>query len=206
MSEDVQEFWNQRFGRDEYVYGTSPNTFLESSAQFFPASGKVLCIAEGEGRNALFLCQQGHTVNAVDLSTEGKAKAERLAQQHGVSLEYAICDLNDFDYGENQWNAIVSIFAHVDSASRKNIYHKAIASLKPGGIFLLESYHPRQLEYGTGGPKDVDMLVTLEDLRTHFQGLEVLHEAELERDVTEGSFHTGNAYVTQLIVRKTASS
>ncbi|QDU76127.1 tellurite resistance protein TehB [Bremerella volcania] len=202
MSEDVQEFWNERFGRDEYIYGTAPNTFLKASIQHFPKNAKILCIAEGEGRNALFLCQQGHEVHAVDLSTEGKAKAERLAAEHGVTLQYTLGDLNDYDYGENRWDAIVSIFAHVDSASRKNIYQKAIASLKEGGIFLLESYHPRQLEYGTGGPKDVDMLVTLEDLRGHFQGLPPLHEAERERDVTEGSFHTGNAYVTQFIARK----
>lgn len=202
MSEDVQQFWNERFGREEYVYGTSANTFLEASVHHFPSNAKVLCIAEGEGRNALFLGQQGHQVHAVDLSTEGKSKAERLAAEHSVSLEYTICDLNEFDCGENCWDAIVSIFAHVDSASRTNIYQKAIASLKQGGIFLLESYHPKQLEYGTGGPKDVDMLVTLEDLRPLFAGMKIVHEAELERDVTEGSFHTGNAYVTQLIARK----
>jgi len=202
MSKEVKQFWNERFGRDEYIYGTSPNTFLTSSLHHFPSGGKVLCIAEGEGRNALFLSKQGHPVHAVDLSTEGKTKAERLAEENGVSLEYTICDLNDFDYGENRWDAIVSIFAHVDSGSRANIYPKAITSLKPGGIFLLESYHPRQLEYGTGGPRDVNMLVTLEDLRSLFPGMTILHEAELERDVTEGSFHTGNAYVTQWIVRK----
>lgn len=202
MSEDVQEFWNSRFGRDEYIYGTTPNTFLASSLHHFPPQAKVLCLAEGEGRNALLLAQQGYEVHAVDLSTEGKAKAERLAAEHHVPLTYEICDLNDYDYGANRWDAIVSIFAHVDAASRAHIYPQAIASLKEGGIFLLESYHPRQLEYGTGGPKDVDMLVTLEDLRDQFAGLQVLHEAELERDVTEGTFHTGNAFVTQLIVRK----
>lgn len=202
MSEEVQEFWNSRFGREEYIYGTTPNTFLASSIHHFPPQAKVLCLAEGEGRNALLLCQQGCDVHAVDLSIEGKAKAERLAAEHNARLTYEICDLNNYDYGENRWDAIVSIFAHIDSASRANIYPKAIASLKEGGIFVLESYHPRQLEYGTGGPKDVDMLVTLDDLRAQLGSLQVLHEAELERDVTEGSFHTGNAYVTQLIVRK----
>ncbi|MEW4561778.1 class I SAM-dependent methyltransferase [Bremerella sp. JC770] len=202
MSEEVKQFWNERFGREEYIYGTAPNTFLEQSVHTFPSGGNVLCIAEGEGRNALFLGKQGHQVHAVDLSIEGKAKAERLAQENGVSLQYTICDLNDFEYGENRWDAIVSIFAHVDSASRANIYPKAIASLKEGGVFLLESYHPKQLEYGTGGPKDVNMLVTLEDLRPLFPGMTIVHEAELERDVTEGSFHTGNAYVTQWIAQK----
>ncbi|MBA2113880.1 class I SAM-dependent methyltransferase [Bremerella alba] len=205
MSEEVQAFWNQRFGRDEYVYGTSPNTFLKESIHHFPSGGNVLCLAEGEGRNALLLGQQGYQVHAVDLSTEGKSKAERLAAEHNTSLQYTICDLNDFDYGENRWDAIVSIFAHVDSVSRKNIYQKAMASLTEGGIFLLESYHPQQLQYGTGGPKDVDMLVTLEDLRPHFEGSKVLHEAELERDVSEGIFHTGNAYVTQWIVQKSST-
>ena len=127
--------------------------------------------------------------------------AERLAAEHGVTLTYTISDLNEFDYGENRYDAIVAIFAHVDAPSRTTIYRKAIASLRAGGIFLLESYHPRQLEYGTGGPKEIDKLVTLEDLRPHFDGLKIEHEAELERDVTEGTFHTGNAYVTQLIMR-----
>ncbi len=201
MSEDIQQFWNERFGREEYIYGTAPNTFLAASLPYFPPQANVLCLADGEGRNGVMLARQGFNVHAVDLSTAGKAKAERLAAEHGVTLTYTISDLNDFDYGENRWDAIVAIFAHVDAASRANIYQKAVASLKAGGIFLLESYHPRQLEYGTGGPKEIDKLVTLQDLRPHFEGLKVEHEAELERDVSEGSFHTGAAYVTQLIVR-----
>ncbi len=202
---DVQNFWNERFGQEQYIYGTQPNTFLAESTQHITPGGRVLCIAEGEGRNALFLLQQGFDVSAVDLSTEGKKKAEKLAEDHGFSLPYTICDLNEFDFGTNRWDAVVSIFAHIDSASRKNVYPKVWNSLKEKGVFLLESYHPKQLEYGTGGPKDEDCLISLEKLQPHFAGTESLHAAELERDVTEGTYHTGHAYVTQLICRKSTS-
>ncbi|GAA4437433.1 class I SAM-dependent methyltransferase [Bremerella cremea] len=201
---DTQSFWNERFGQSEYIYGKEPNAFLKASAFYFPPSGKVLCLAEGEGRNGLFLAQEGHQVSAVDLSTEGKRKAEQLAAENNVTIDYTISDLNDFDYGVERWDAIVSIFAHIDSASRRSIYPRLVEALKPGGVFLLEAYHPRQLEYGTGGPKDVDMLVTLESLRLCFQGMQIPHQAELERNVMEGTFHTGNAYVTQFVASKPA--
>lgn len=199
---DVRSFWDERFGQSEYIYGTEPNSFLKASEFQLPPSGRVLCLCEGEGRNAVFLARQGHQVTGVDVSTEGKKKAERLAEQNDVSIDYVLSDLCQFDFGDAKWDAIVSISAHLPSAVRADVYPKVFTSLKPGGVILLESYHPRQLEYGTGGPKDVDMLLTLELLRAHFPNLEVQHEVELEREVTEGTYHTGNAFVTQFIGRK----
>ncbi|WP_233216224.1 class I SAM-dependent methyltransferase [Blastopirellula marina] len=197
-----QEFWDERYGQSEYIYGTEPNSFLTASEFQLPPSGRVLCLCEGEGRNAVFLARQGHLVTGVDVSREGKKKAERLANEQGVSIEYHLSDLCAFDFGVAQWDAIISISAHLPSPVQADVYPRVFAALKPGGILLLESYHPRQIEYGTGGPKDVDMLMTLETLHRHFPTLEVQHEAELEREVTEGTFHTGNAFVTQFIGRK----
>lgn len=201
---DVRSFWDERFGQSEYIYGTQPNSFLQASEFHLPPSGRVLCLCEGEGRNAVFLAQQGHQVTGVDVSREGKKKAERLAEEQGVSIEYYLSDLCAFEFGDAQWDAVVSISAHLPSQVREEVYPKVFAALKPSGVFFLEAYHSRQLEYGTGGPKDVDMLMTLEILHSHFPTLDVQHEAELEREVTEGTFHTGNAFVTQFIGRKRA--
>ncbi|RCS54292.1 class I SAM-dependent methyltransferase [Bremerella cremea] len=199
---DVQSFWDERFGQSEYVYGTEPNSFLAESIHYLPPSGRVLCLCEGEGRNAVFLARLGYQVSGVDVSAEGKKKAERLAEQQGVSIEYHLADLSKFDFGQQRWDAVISISAHLPSTVQADIYPQVFNALKENGVFLLESYHPKQLAYGTGGPKDVDMLMTLEIIRNHFPDLEVLHAAELEREVTEGTFHTGNAYVTQFIGRK----
>lgn len=199
---DPQSFWDERFGQPQYIYGTEPNSFLQDSLAKLPSTGSILCVCEGEGRNAVFLAKQGFHVTAVDVSPEGKKKAEQLAAKENVEIEYLLSDLNDFDFGENQWDAVISISAHLPSATRANVYPKIFTAIKPGGILLLESYHPNQLQYGTGGPKDVDMLLTLELLGQHFPNLEAIHTAELEREVTEGTYHTGNAYVTQFIGRK----
>ncbi|MCA9401103.1 MAG: class I SAM-dependent methyltransferase [Candidatus Omnitrophica bacterium] len=199
------QFWNERFSQDEYVYGTSPNTFLVSSMKYFPQSGQVLSLAEGEGRNAVYLSLQGYDVRAVDQSSAGQVKAQRLAQKHSVEVEYILSDLNTFDFGEEQWDAVISIFAHPEPAIRNHVFKKTIRGLKPGGIFLLESYHPKQLEYGTGGPKEASRLVAIEHLNVFFPHGRVLHQAELERDVREGACHFGDAYVTQFIWEKGAS-
>lgn len=142
-----EKFWNERYSQPEYIYGTDPNTFLQSSISHFPKTGRVLCLAEGEGRNALFLSQQGYEVCAVDLSVSGKEKAEKLALEHGVSIEYVVANVNDYDFGEDRWDVIVSISAHTDPVTRKRVYHKTLKALKENGIFILESYHPKQLQY-----------------------------------------------------------
>jgi SAM-dependent methyltransferase len=196
------QFWNERYGQEAYAYGTEPNSFLKSSLHHFPKTGRVLCLAEGEGRNALFLAKQGYAVCAVDMSSAGKEKAAKLASDHGVSFDYIVSNLSDYDFGENKWDMIVSISAHTDPATRKGVYQKSLKALKKGGIFILESYHPKQLQYGTGGPKDIEWLVSLDDLFSHFPKEQVIHQAELERDVNEGAFHTGKAFVTQFIWRK----
>ncbi|MCB1680908.1 MAG: class I SAM-dependent methyltransferase [Rhodospirillales bacterium] len=199
-----REFWDERFGAQGYAYGTEPNVFLEESVSFIPSSGQVLCIAEGEGRNAVFLAKNGFDVSAVDISHAGKRKTETLASENGVQVSYTISDLDDFDLGAGAWDAIVSIFGYIgpNAEARKFVYQRIQKGLKPGGIFIVEAYHPRQLEYGTGGPKDIDFLPALEEFKKAFEASGFLHGAEREREVFEGEFHTGASYVTQVVWKK----
>ncbi|MBN2689113.1 MAG: class I SAM-dependent methyltransferase [Gammaproteobacteria bacterium] len=196
--------WNERYSGEHYVYGTEPNRFLSSVAHLLKPRSNVLCLAEGEGRNSVFLAKQGHHVSAFDISTTGREKAQRLAKENNVFVQYEICDVNDYQFGYEKWDAIISIFAHTSSDIRDKVLPKIAKALKGGGFFILEAFHPNQVEhkYNTGGPKDVDWLVSLEELCDFFVGFEIIHAKEIERAVTEGLFHSGKAYVTQFVCRK----
>lgn len=199
------DFWDQRYGQaDGYVFGTEPNDFLRAVADRIP-SGPVLCLAEGEGRNAVFLAQRSHAVTAVDLSATGLAKARELAAQRGVSVATEVADLSTYAIAPGAWSGIVAIFMHLPPALRRDVLARASTGLRPGGVFVLEAYTPAQLAFGTGGPKDAALLPTLEQLRAELPGLEFLHGAELERDVIEGGGHTGRAAVVQVVARRPAA-
>ena len=192
------DFWNHVYGSDDHAYGTTPNDFVREHAARIPP-GPVLCLAEGEGRNAVFLAQRGHAVTAVDLSPVGLAKAERLAEERQVALETVCADLATYQPPVGHFAGVVAIFAHVPPAVRGPMYARAIAALRPGGVMLVEVYAPRQLERGTGGPKDPAMLVDLDTLRGELRGLTLELAQEVERDVVEGRLHTGRAVTLQLI-------
>jgi SAM-dependent methyltransferase len=193
--------WDERYSGEEYAYGTKANEFLEASVSYIPA-GAVLSLAEGEGRNAVFLAQKGYSVTAVDASLVGLNKARKLAEEHGVVVEFIHADLADYDLGENKWEGIVSIFCPLPSLLRKQLYKKVEAGLKRNGVFLLEAYTPGQLKHGTGGGNSVDVMQTKESLRLELPGLKFKHLIELERDVVEGSYHTGIGAVVQAIASK----
>lgn len=196
-------FWDERFGSvgDGFVYGTEPNEFLASVAERIPA-GPVLCLAEGEGRNAVHLARCGHPVTAVDQSQAGLAKARALAATHAVSLTTVLADLDHFVIQPEAWSGIVAIFMHLPSRMRARVLARAVAGLRPGGVFILECYTPAQLAFSTGGPRDPDLLLTLGDLRTELAGLEFLHASELERNIVEGTGHTGRGAVVQVLARR----
>ena len=193
--------WDERYSSEDYVYGTKPNEFLASVADRIP-KGRVLCMAEGEGRNGVFLAEQGYQVTAVDSSRVGMEKARRLARQRKVEIETIVSDLAHFEITENSWDGIVSIFCHVPPAIRKPLHRKVVAGLKSGGVLVLEAYRPKQLEYGTGGPPVAELTMTLEGLKQELDGLEFRHGAEIDRDVTEGLYHTGVGAVVQVIAVK----
>ncbi|WP_432719918.1 class I SAM-dependent methyltransferase [Jeongeupia wiesaeckerbachi] len=195
--------WDERYNTPEYAYGTAPNGFLAENYKAIP-KGKVLSLAEGEGRNAVFLAKQGYSVTAVDASRVGLNKARKLAEDNGVEIELIHADLADFDLGDEQWDGIVSIFFPLPSALRKELHTKIIAGLKPGGVFLVEAYTPEQLKHGTGGGKSADTMTSKASLLLELDGLVFDHLLELERDVVEGIYHTGLGAVVQAIASKKA--
>lgn len=194
--------WNERYSAPEYIYGTEPNDFLREQVSALPPGGRLLCLAEGEGRNAVFLAGQGFAVTAVDLSEVGLAKAAALATQRGVQIDIVHADLAAFDLGQERWDGIISIFCHLPSAVRQPLYARLAAALRPGGVLLLESYTPRQLAFGTGGPRDVDMLIDVDTLSRELPGLHFDLLQEVEREIVEGTFHTGMAAVVQAVAHK----
>ncbi len=193
--------WDERYSADEYVYGTEPNEFLAAEFGNIP-KGKILSIAEGEGRNAVFLAKQGYEVTAVDGSAVGLKKAKALADANGVAIEFIHADLAEFDLGEEKWDGIVSIFVPLPSAVRQQLYSKLEKALKPNRVFLVEAYRPDQIKYGTGGGSSADTMQTKETLTRELPGLSFSHLVELDREVIEGSLHTGIGAVVQGIGKK----
>lgn len=193
--------WDERYSEPGFAYGDKPNEFLVSVASNIPA-GPVLCLAEGQGRNAVFLAGLGYYVVAVDQSAVGLAKARQLAESRGVIIETMQTDLAQFVIEPGEWSGIVSISCHLPSAIRLPLHKAVVRGLRPDGVFILEAYTPAQIGRGTGGPKDPDMLASLATLSVELTGLEFSHAVEVERDVREGKYHTGRAAVVQVIGRR----
>ena len=194
--------WNERYTVDEYIYGTEPNSFLVEHAEML--RGPVLSLAEGEGRNAVFLASLGLKVHGVDGSDVGLAKAQALARSNGVEIQTEVADLGMFEPEANHYGSVVSISAHLPSAVREKLYPLVERCLRPGGLILLEAYSENQLARDTGGPKDSDMLMTRAKIEREFPNCEPILLRELEREVCEGTYHTGVASVVQFIGRKKA--
>jgi SAM-dependent methyltransferase len=195
--------WDERYAQPGFAYGTEPNDFLKASAErYLPARGEVLCLAEGEGRNAVFLARLGFRVTGVDASAVGLAKAQKLAAQHGAEIETIVSDLGAFDLGVERWDGIVSIWCHTPPALRARLHRAVVGALRPGGVLLLESYTPDQLTYKTGGPPNADLTMTLAAVREELAGLELLHAEEKLREVHEGKYHDGPSAVLQVVARK----
>lgn len=191
--------WDERYSEPGYAYGTEPNGFLKDQAAAIPEGGRVLCLAEGEGRNAVFLAGLGYRVTAVDSSRVGLAKAKALAGERGLEIETEVADLSDFDIEPGAWQGIVSIFAHMPPPMRQRLHPLCVAGLSPGGVMLLEAYRPEQLELRTGGPSVAELMYTLPMLRGDFASLELKIARELERDVVEGRLHKGRGAVVQVL-------
>lgn len=196
--------WDARYAEPGWAFGTEPNDFLREHAHELPAGSRVLCLAEGEGRNAVWLAQQGFEVTGIDIASVGLEKAQRLATERGVKLVTQVADLATFEFGDSAWGGIVSIFAHVPPDVRRRVHAQVLRALEPGGVLLLEAYRPQQLERGTGGPPDDARMLDLERLRPELGSLEWRLAREVERDVIEGRYHTGRASTVQLVARRPA--
>lgn len=201
-----KDFWNERYKEEEFAYGEEPNDFLREVAGHIPKSGKVLCLAEGQGRNAVWLAQEGHDVLAVDQAEAGLERARELAQRRGVTISTQAADLFEWKPPEEAFDAVVAIFAHLPAPKRAQMHLWAAQALKPGGVAIVELYSPRQLEYKTGGPPVIELLVEPEDLRREFESLEIMHLKERVRDIQEGAYHRGKSAVVQLLAKRANES
>ena len=195
--------WDERYAGDEYVYGTSPNLWLVAQSRRLPRRARVLALGEGEGRNAVWLAQEGHDVHAVDGSGVGLAKARRLAETRGVHIETTVADLAVHLPAPGAYDAVVLVFVHLPPDARAAMHRAAEEALSPGGLVLLEAFTPRQLQHGTGGPRDAAMLYEPAALRSDFARVswDVLEEVEVDLD--EGALHRGRAAVVRGVGRRT---
>jgi len=190
--------WDERYAQEGWAFGTEPNDFLLDQAHRIP-EGRVLCLGEGEGRNSVFLAELGYEVVGVDRSQVGLDKAQALAQERGVFVETVVSSIEDFELTEGEWEGIVSIFFHLPPDLRRKVHKNAVLGLAPGGVLILEAYTPRQLTLGTGGPPDVERLLTLEILSEELVGLEPVVTQEIEREIQEGQMHRGLGSVVQYV-------
>ena len=193
--------WNQRYSSKTYAYGTKANDFLVSMYDRLP-TGKILCLAEGEGRNAVWLAEQGNEVTAVDTSDIGLQKARKLAKARDVVITTVHADLADYDIGTQQWDAIISIFCHLPPDLRQDVHRRCVKGLRDNGMILLEAYTPLQLEYKTGGPPIAEMMMDMRSLSSELIGLEFLCLQECVREIHEGEYHNGTGAVVQALANK----
>ncbi|MED1559134.1 class I SAM-dependent methyltransferase [Bacillus paramycoides] len=198
----MNNFWDDRFKSDEYFYGEEPNTFIQEQAFRLANHNKVIAFAEGEGRNAVFLTRQGHEVIAIDYSEGGLEKTKKLAVKHNVKVHTKKVDLLADSLPANEFDAAIMVFGHFHTDNQRMILNKMIHTIKPGGLIMIEVYSKQQLNYGTGGPKDIDMLYDSIDILTWCEGHEVIHFFNGEQERIEGKGHTGLAHVIQVVIRK----
>ncbi|MBZ5875759.1 MULTISPECIES: class I SAM-dependent methyltransferase [Chromohalobacter] len=196
--------WDERYDATDYAYGDQPNQFLTQAIEKIATQhqGKALCLAEGEGRNAVFLASLGYEVVAMDQSAVGLEKANRLAADRQVDIVTRQADLNDYEPEPNTFDLITMIWAHTPKPVRLKSYEIVKKGLKRGGYFILEGYLPSQSTRNTGGPSDPEFMFTLGELRTHFTDFNIIIGRELTRNVTEGIYHTGSGDVVQLLALK----
>lgn len=191
--------WDERYKEAGYFYGTEPNDFLKENFYNMTKNGNVLCIADGEGRNSVFLAGLGYKVTALDISEYGLEKAKKLAIEKQTSLATVCADINQYVLEDGYWDGIVVIFAHLPKAERLGMYNKIYAALKPGGCILMEVYSPDQLQFGTGGPKTEDLLPSLDEIKKAFSRFNLVRLKDVRREIHEGKGHTGLSATVQLI-------
>ena len=197
--------WDERYSEAEYVFGTEPNDFLKEVSSSVPVGGRVLCLAEGEGRNAVFLAEQGYEVTAMDLSKVGLDKAIKLAEARGVTILTQVADLAEYQFEDGQWDAIVSIWAHMPSQVRQYVHAQIASALKPNGVFIVEAYTKDQLKMdAVGGPSATqqERFGSLTQLRVELSDLTEVVGKETRRMISEGKRHQGLSAVVQFVGRK----
>lgn len=201
--DNPRDAWDARYRSEEYIFGTSPNLFLASQEKHLTAGRRVLAVADGEGRNGVWLAQRGCKVCAVDISPVAVDKAKKLALDRTVDIEFVIADLMEWDWPDAAFDAVVCIFIQFASPKmRKKLFEGFWRTLRPGGIVIMEGYGVKQLQYTSGGPKELENLYTPQILRDAFAGWEMLLLHEYEAVLDEGAKHRGMAALIDLVARK----
>lgn len=202
---DPGAFWDEKFSPDDYQYGTRPNAFLAAEAWRLDPGSEVLAIGDGEGRNGVWLAQQGHRVTTVDVSPRALQKASKLALDRAVRLSTICADLRSFNWPLESYDAAVAIFVHFRPGDRQGVHRGLANALKPGGLIVLEGFTPDQLAYGSGGPPVAEMLYTPDMLATDFDGFDIVHCEAGDTWLKEGPLHQGQAATVRFIARKPAA-
>jgi SAM-dependent methyltransferase len=202
MPSSDQDFWNGRFASESYIFGTRPAAFVADNAHYIPPRSHVLVPADGEGRNSVYLAELGHRVVATDIAEAGIAKARKLADARGVSVEFRHLDLQGWQWPQAEGDAVVAVFIQfAPPALRDEIFAGMKRAVRPGGVVLLHGYTPKQIGYRTGGPPVVEQLYTEELLRAAFADWELLRIEAYERELEEGEGHKGRSAVIDMIAR-----
>lgn len=198
-----RETWDARFSSDEYIFGTEPNVWLAQHADLLKPDMRVLAVADGEGRNSVWMAKQGLQVDAFDISPVGIEKAKKLAQQASVEVNFSIHGAEDYPWTTGTYDAVVAIFIQfADPDTRSTLFKRMKSALKPDGVILLQGYTPKQLEYKTGGPPNLSHLYTEDLLREAFGDLDISELFSYEQVLTEGSQHHGQSALIGMVARK----
>lgn len=201
--QDAAATWNGRFESGHYIFGTAPNGWLSEQAHHLAPAGRVLCVADGEGRNSVWLAKRGHRVDAFDIAEIGIRKARALATGAGVGVNFAVADADALQWPAALYDAVVAIFIQfADPAMRARLFANMLRALRPGGLLVLQGYTPRQLQYRSGGPQRIDHLYTEEMLREAFAAAEIVELRSYDAELREGTQHTGMAALVGMVVRK----
>ena len=198
--------WDERYSKVEFAYGEAPNNYLKAQLTKLPI-GKILFPAEGEGRNAVFAAKLGWSVSAFDISSEGKNKAIKLAEKNNVSIDYQVGVLETLDFESEQFDVIALIYAHFP-ANIKSLYHKTFDRLlKNNGIIVFEAFSKKHIDYVTanekvGGPKDIESLFSIAEIKLDFPNYEIIELVEQEIELNEGTYHNGIGSVIRFVGRK----
>lgn len=200
---DAAQTWNRRYDSADFLFGKQPNEWLREQAHALPPAGRVLCVADGEGRNSVWLARQGFQVDAFDVADRAVDKARAFAQSEGVSVNFAVADCDGFVWPQAAYDGVAAIFVQfADPPMRARLFERIVSSLKPGGVLILQGYTPKQLEYRTGGPPILSHLYTRDLLVSAFADLSIIELREYEAEVREGQGHRGLSALVGLVARR----
>jgi SAM-dependent methyltransferase len=201
---DGADFWNKRFDTPDYIFGKAPNEYLQAKAkQYLKKGDSVLCVADGEGRNSVWLAKQGMQVDAFDLSEVALSKAVALATEEAVQVQFSLASSDTWEWEPNQYDAVVGIFIQfADPVMRARLFAQMISTLRPGGVLIIQGYTPKQLEFKTGGPSILEHLYTDDMIHNLIGDLEIIDLCVYEKMLSEGPKHTGMSALLGLVARK----